>query len=147
MTKQGVIRATREKKEYKAHLSIILQWFVTQKGKQLKPIFHTTEPVLSASSTVCVIKIFYLWSKKICRLKMIVWSGATFILRWSCLDPRRSAYIRDKNTRNGPRFRVLYAKKYIAQWSRCLTLITRMLLWSKFPMYFGQLLQEHIIQN
>ena len=26
-----------------------------------------------------------LWSKKICRSKMIVWSGATFILRWSCL--------------------------------------------------------------
>ena len=26
-------------------------------------------------------------------------------------------------------------------------LSTRMLLWSKFPMYFGQLLQEHIIQN
>ena len=27
------------------------------------------------------------------------------------------------------------------------SLSTRMLLWSKFPMYFGQLLQEHIIQN
>ena len=26
-------------------------------------------------------------------------------------------------------------------------LSTRMLLWSKFSMYFGQLLQEHIIQN
>ena len=26
-------------------------------------------------------------------------------------------------------------------------LLNRMLLWSKFPMYFGQLLQEHIIQN
>ena len=25
-----------------------------------------------------------LWSKKICRPKMIVWSGATFTLRWSC---------------------------------------------------------------
>ena len=37
-----------------------------------------------------VIKIFWsielnnLWSKKICRPKMIVWFGATFILRWSC---------------------------------------------------------------
>ena len=36
-----------------------------------------------------VIKIFWsidrndLWSKKICRPKMIVWSSATFILRWS----------------------------------------------------------------
>ena len=26
-----------------------------------------------------------LWSKKIYRPKMIIWSGATFILRWSCL--------------------------------------------------------------
>ena len=25
-----------------------------------------------------------LWSRKICRPKMIVWSGAIFILRWSC---------------------------------------------------------------
>ena len=37
-----------------------------------------------------IIKIFWpielndLWSKKICRPKIIVWSGATFILRWSC---------------------------------------------------------------
>ena len=36
-----------------------------------------------------IIKIFWpielndLWSKTICRPKMIIWSGATFILRWS----------------------------------------------------------------
>ena len=39
-----------------------------------------------------VIKIFWsielndLWSKKIFRPKMIAWSGATSILRWSCLQ-------------------------------------------------------------
>ena len=39
-----------------------------------------------------VIKIFWsiklndVWSKKICIPKMIVWSGAIFILRWSCFD-------------------------------------------------------------
>ena len=37
-----------------------------------------------------IIKIFWpielndLWSKGICQPKVIVWSGATFILRWSC---------------------------------------------------------------
>ena len=30
------------------------------------------------------IKLDDLWSKKVCGPKMIVWSGATFILRWFC---------------------------------------------------------------
>ena len=38
---------------------------------------------------------------------------------------------------------------YVTNLVQCtmVPLSTRMLLWSKFPMYFGQLLQEHIIQN
>ena len=31
------------------------------------------------------VELIDLWSKKIYRRKMIVWSGATFILRWPCL--------------------------------------------------------------
>ena len=43
-----------------------------------------------SSTSNSIIKIFWpielndLWSEKICSPKMIVWSGAIFILRWSC---------------------------------------------------------------
>ena len=42
-----------------------------------------------------VIKIFWpielngLWSKKICRPMMTVWSSGTFILRWSCYNTKQ----------------------------------------------------------
>ena len=38
-----------------------------------------------------------LWPKKICRPKMIVWSGATFILRWSCFIRGSSVFMLNRN--------------------------------------------------
>ena len=38
-----------------------------------------------------------LWPKKICRPMMIVWSGATFILRWSCFIRGSSVFMLNRN--------------------------------------------------
>ena len=53
--------------------------------------FTISSSILSATRRGgSIIEIFWpielndLWSKKISRPNMIVWSGATFILRWSC---------------------------------------------------------------
>ena len=39
-----------------------------------------------------------LWSKTICRPQMIIWSGATFILRWSCLHSIKAEMVNKKVT-------------------------------------------------
>ena len=44
----------------------------------------TRSPLFPSNKIFWPYELNYLWSKKIYRPKMIVWSGATFILRWSC---------------------------------------------------------------
>ena len=51
-----------------------------------------SRPPMTSHDVATIIKIFWpielnhLWFKTICRPEMIVRSGATFILRWSCFD-------------------------------------------------------------